>query len=662
MGRKSFAVAQGPGGSIRLRRCLVPFFLWFGLLLQPGFGLAGELDILPVRNSYLTPMLGAGRAYTGLESGPDWSRERENRAYTRTPVTASPARAFGLPLNTTYDIEDSFAQFGVRSFSRMGFGLDSQVSADVHARLPIRSRSTYAVYSNPATSANGRTITQSFSDVEADAKRYSGYFGIEYVGRIAAGSEITVGFTYKSDYFHRGWKYQFIRNDTDGTQNADRNESFDLTNQNCERALIFRYRYLSPQMQVVPRTLDRDLDFVKPPLMVSAAFFLEGAAGGRWVDNRQDRDFRYIDSLWPGVPGWGCPEFIFFQEEDYSNNPRAVRDRYQQGILGLKGYLGTGPGAMLGVEARYELPVTWERDLKHLDGPYVWNLFPSYPRVFSNQDDYAGKQAWSIKVDRTTRINQFFELTSRTALKGRRDKYYSAYNTNWTWGGGAPWFNPGRESLEENIREDVYESSIGCVALCGPSRGPSPSVLDFQDRPMLVSGQALIHPVAGYRRVKYHKSFNYFYAVVGAGPAWMGIDMNYNQFFMELNSALGVSSNSMLVLNVAWDLPARFNHPAPYQWDYRYYVPSSTDYSTPSAGVIEGSVSKVKVSGECIYRPTNDLQLQLELNYQSINTTANYEAGPYFTPVNGYLDSSDRYDAGKYTSTFGALAGVRRLF
>ena len=634
------------------------------ILFSPSFSLALEDMVLPRQNSYLTPLPGVGHRYSGIGLGFDFKTDRERRFYRKIVLASVPGSDSVLPLNTDYDIKENFSLLRTTLFSREGGTDNSLFGIEGDALFPLNSYQGLDIHSDPAISGQGRVLTQDFSGVEGRSRRFRGDVSVVWVSRLTPNSEIRALYKYHDDYYRREWNYRIIRNDSAGTQSVNRNEQFSLVTDNGEHKILLGYRYVTPGINDRPDDLlIRDLDFVKPPLLTSGAYYLETNAEVRFVNNKQNREFRYIDSLYPSLQGWGAPEFIFFQEEDYSNNPRIVRDRYQQYALEIRTLLGIGSNSMVGVQARYELPVKWTRSIEHLDGPYVWTFFPGPPRSFSDQDDSGKKQYWKLIADLTYRFNPLSECKVSQTIKGRRDGYRTAYSTNWTWGQGTPWFDPGRESLEENISEDCFETVLSYTKLFGPFIGPTPTILDYLDRPFLVSGQTLCHPYFGFRKVNYCKAFNYFYAVPGVGPDWMDIDMSFNQFFLGVNYSIGLSPNSMLLLNTFWDLPAKFSHHSPYRWDYRFYNPTSDDWSSPSGGTIEGSVTKFTLFLDLIYRPNPDLQCGFELYYYWNKVTSDYELGPYNMPAaGGLLPFSDKFGLSTTRSSLNALASIRRFF
>ena len=119
-------------------------------------------------------------------------------------------------------------------------------------------------------------------------------------------------------------------------RSVNREDFFSLKDdQNCHDLRV-GYRSLSWQALLGPYERYGNLDFIGKPFLFSGATFFEMSVGLRLVNNTYRRGFRNVDALFFGLGGLAPADSLFFQEEDYSNIPRTIRDRYTQGFLEAK--------------------------------------------------------------------------------------------------------------------------------------------------------------------------------------------------------------------------------------------------------------------------------------------------------------------------------------
>jgi hypothetical protein len=195
-------------GSPRLRvGVVVSFALVFVLTSQVK---GAELLLGPGVNNYLTPFIGVGQEFFGLDLGVSANRDREERQYRRNIIVPNPVT---IPYNTTYRFNESFPKWGISAVSKSGLSSNTilEFAGDLFASGNF-SRS-FEIYSDPATSGGGTTVTQDFPNTNSSASRLQADAGIAYIYKPQRNGEAFFRYDYQKNYYRRDWDYQIIRND-----------------------------------------------------------------------------------------------------------------------------------------------------------------------------------------------------------------------------------------------------------------------------------------------------------------------------------------------------------------------------------------------------------------------------------------------------------------
>jgi hypothetical protein len=582
-------------------------------------------------NTFLTPMLEPGRILLGIEGGYLADRLQESRGYERYVLDYASARV--LPLNFQKETDDRYVKWRAAPLIRVGVA-DGWL---LHARGGLYSTPDYSLdvglYSRPAANPAGRLVTVDYRGATDDeSSRQKADCDAGLVMSVGSNAQVLLDYRFRKDFSRSRWKYRVRSNDTAGTLVADRLNWYEFENDDRLHEISLGVKYLTDAPFRPPSLGWPDLDLLEKPLLFPAAVYLHLTGGERFVHDYQARHFRFMDTTWVSLQLIGPGEALFFQEEDYSCNPRMVVDDYHQFFLEWEGMAGLTRYSMVELRGRYNTPATWTREIDREDGPHVFNFQPgTNVRTYKDEQDKGAKRSWNAEFKLVYRPDRYMEFSLSHVIRGRRARYENVFTANQSPLVNFPTDNYNR--WVDDVREDVSETRIGLIALTVAPEPTPASLLDYLAVPLIAAGQAMIAPYVGFRKVAYDKEmffYNDSWYPTSGGVDTIRLDMGYDQWFLGMKAEAGLMRGVMLAVEARWDLPADYRRYSPYSWDYRPGGP--TDWSDRS-GLANGETTATSIGTELVYRMDQSVQLQFKLGYSRSRTVSDWHWGPSVMPA-----------------------------
>lgn len=637
------------GWSRRFAVCFVICSIYLFVSIVLGTVAAAETfqsDFSIGRTTFLSRLTHGKSALSGIDLGIGPCYFDEKRDHDRTVFDVR------TPYNAHYDWQEHFPRWTVSPLLYTGLSGQTAVSfrgAVAFAPEYDRTPDSYAV---PAV-AGANTTTVDFFNPDGEAKRVDADASAVYVTRLSPSSEVSFGYDFRKHYYMRYWDYRVLKA-LNGVPQADRQNFFDLGDDLNTHDLWVGFSFLSgsqPQSGFVPR----DLAFFRVPGLPAGSAFGKIKGGVGIHQDTKTRRYQFEDSIFIAFSGISVPEFVFQQEEEFSNVPRVIHDEYLQPFVEWE-YDSNGSGAFsFRCFGRYDISTSWQREIERFDGPRYApdGIFePADVRQYWDDDNTSRRHSWDGTVEVYAALNPIWDAFVSQRIKGRRDGNSSAFSTNWTQG-TAPFQTPGRDLWDEDISEDVFETAVGFTYLSGPSAVDRITAFDLQRGGLPAPGQQLIRPLVGLKVVRYQKDFNYVRDNVG--PQWIEMGMDYEQVFVGLEYLLGYGAGTF-DLKARWDIPAPYDNDASWWWDY-----GGGDFAPPSDGFFKGTTTSVEVDSCFTYRASESRQYSVKLNYAYSHLTRDYSYGTVLFGGAAPLNWVDRYDLALTGSRFDILFGVELL-
>jgi hypothetical protein len=555
------------------------------------------------------------------------------------------------PYNAHYDWEERFPMYTIKPALTAGLSGHSLLSVKAGLGFSSTYDRTPDSSAQPA-SAGANTTTVEFLNPRGEARRMNADASLLYANRVSRDSEFSFGYDFQRRHYIRNWDYRVLRSLNAALQ-ANRQNYFDMGDDLNRHDLWLGYAFFFGP-QPAPGLIRRDLDFFHLPGLPRGASFAKIKAGVSAHRDMKTRRYQFEDSIFIAFSGISVPEFVFQQEEEFSNVPRVVHDNYTQPFIEVQYAMNSAGPMAYTLYGRHEIYTSWQREIDRFDGPRFApeGVFePADARVYWGDDNVSNRRSWDIELEARRSMGFNWDAFITQSVRGRRDGNLSAFSTNWTQG-TAPFRVPGRDTWEEDISEDILETRIGLTRIWGFPYRDRLTPLDLVDGGLPARGQHMLKPYAGYKIVRYDKDFNYIRDNVG--PQWIRMGMDYGQWFVGLKYLTGFGS-STFSLNARWDIPASYCNDASWWWNY-----GGGDFAPPSDGIFEGETTSLILDSSFRRRLNESCNYKIDLNYAYSRATRDYTYGAVIfggAPLNW----TDRYDLTLNSSSFDLLFGIELL-